>query len=95
MWGVASAAIVYGFARIGQRNSGMNGEKYEERRARYAMAPILQAEQDRLYLYREKEILKKEAEIMKDVPGWVVGENTYYTDRWVSRHGSPLNKNHK
>jgi NADH dehydrogenase (ubiquinone) 1 alpha subcomplex subunit 13 len=73
----------------------MNGEKLEERRARFAMAPILQAEEDRWYMEREKMILEKEAEIMKNVPGWTVGESTYKSDRWVPRHSSPLNKNLK
>ena len=43
----------------------------------------------------EKEILKQEAEIMKNVPGWKVGEKTYHSDRWVPRHVAPLDKNLK
>ncbi|MGH0177979.1 UNVERIFIED_CONTAM: hypothetical protein FKN15_076366 [Acipenser sinensis] len=31
--------------------------------------------------------LEEEAKIMKDVPGWKVGENVFHTDRWVT----PLN----
>lgn len=81
--------------RVGQGNKERNGEKLEERKARYAMAPILQAEADRYYMEREKEILKQEAEIMRDVPGWKVGESTYYSERWVPRHVAPLNKNLK
>jgi NADH dehydrogenase (ubiquinone) 1 alpha subcomplex subunit 13 len=87
--------IAFGFYRVGQTNIKMSGEKLEERKARYAMAPVLQAEEDRWYLARETEILKKEAEIMKDVPGWKVGESTYYTDRWVPRHVAPMDKNSK
>ena len=30
---------------------------------------------------------KEEAEIMKDVPGWVVGESVYNTKKWIP----PLN----
>jgi len=26
---------------------------------------------------------KEEAEIMKDVPGWVVGESVYHTEKWI------------
>ena len=95
MWGVATAAVAFGFYRVGQYNKQMNGEKLEERRARYAMAPILQAEEDRWYMERENQILKQEAEIMKDVPGWTVGASTYHSDRWVPRHVAPLNKNLK
>lgn len=59
------------------------------------MAPVLQAEEDRWYVAREQEMLKKEAEIMKDVPGWKVGESTFYSNRWVPRHVAPLDKNLK
>jgi NADH dehydrogenase (ubiquinone) 1 alpha subcomplex subunit 13 len=81
--------------RIGQGSKQRSGDKLAEREARYAMAPMLQAEEDRWYMEREREILKKEAEIMKDVPGWKVGESVYLTDRWVPRNVLPLNKNLK
>jgi len=66
-------------------NHERSGEKLAEREARYAMAPVLQAEEDRWYVAREREILKEEARIMKDVPGWVVGESVYHGKRWVPR----------
>ncbi|NXG43146.1 NDUAD dehydrogenase, partial [Psilopogon haemacephalus] len=28
--------------------------------------------------------LDEEAKIMKDVPGWKVGESVFHTDRWVT-----------
>lgn len=87
--------MAWGFHRVFQHNRAMNGEKLEERRARYAMAPILQAEEDLYYIEREKQIQKQEAEIMKDVRGWTVGESTYLTDRFVNRNVCPLNKNLK
>lgn len=31
-----------------------------------------------------KENEELEAEIMKDVPGWVVGESVYHTQKWVT-----------
>jgi NADH dehydrogenase (ubiquinone) 1 alpha subcomplex subunit 13 len=67
----------------------------EELKARYSMAPILQAEEDRWYMAREQEIMKKEAEIMKDVPGWKLGESQYSSSRWVPRQGGSLDKNLK
>jgi NADH dehydrogenase (ubiquinone) 1 alpha subcomplex subunit 13 len=68
----------------------------EERRARYVMAPLLQAEEDRWYAAREAEITKQEAEIMKNVPGWKAGESVYHSKtRWVPRNLMPLNKNLK
>ncbi|XP_017582989.1 PREDICTED: NADH dehydrogenase [ubiquinone] 1 alpha subcomplex subunit 13 [Corvus brachyrhynchos] len=30
-----------------------------------------------------RENLEEEAKIMKDVPGWKVGESCFHTDRWV------------
>lgn len=95
MWAIASGVVAFGFYRVGVYNKQRNGELLEERRARYAMAPVLQAEEDRWYAEREKEILKKEAEIMKHVPGWKVGESTFHSDRWVPRHVAPLDKNLK
>ncbi|NXE99582.1 NDUAD dehydrogenase, partial [Menura novaehollandiae] len=31
-----------------------------------------------------RENLEEEAKIMKDVPGWKVGESRFHTDRWVA-----------
>jgi NADH dehydrogenase (ubiquinone) 1 alpha subcomplex subunit 13 len=92
---VSSAAIAFGYWKVGQTNGVVSGEILEERRARYAMVPVLQAESDKWYVVQENEILKREAEIMKDVPHWVVGESTYLTKRWVPRHIAPLDKNAK
>lgn len=30
-----------------------------------------------------KKYLEYEAEVMKDVPGWKVGENVYHSGRWI------------
>jgi len=95
IWGISTALILWGFYRVGQYNKQMSGEKLEERKARYAMAPILQAEEDRLYVAREKEIKEKEAEIMKNVKNWKAGESVYLTDRWVPRVVAPLDRNVK
>lgn len=88
-------AIAYGFYRVGVCNKERSGEMLAEREARYAMAPLLQAEEDRWYYEREKEIMKQEAEIMKNVSGWKVGESTYLTSRWVPRQTAYLDKNIK
>lgn len=47
-----------------------------------ALQPLLLAERDRQYLKQLKKNREEERELMKDVPGWVVG--TYY--------GEPLYK---
>ena len=51
--------IVYGFYQVGQTNIERNKEKMHERKQRYAIAPILQAEADREYLEREYINLRK------------------------------------
>ena len=59
-------------------------EEYEERiQCRRNLVSILQAEEDRRYVEAKKAALTREAEIMKDVPGWKVGENVYNGDRWM------------
>lgn len=86
---------MFGMYRVGKYNRERAGEKLLMREARYSMAPILQAEADRLYMAREEEINKREAEIMKDVKGWKVGESVYNTERWVPRNITPLDRNNK
>jgi NADH dehydrogenase (ubiquinone) 1 alpha subcomplex subunit 13 len=95
LWAISTFAIAYGFYRVGQCNKEKSGEKLEERKLRFAMAPVLQAEEDRWYAAREQAILKREADIMKNVDGWEVGKSTYFTDRWVPRCAAPLDKNLK
>ena len=45
----------------------------------------MQAEIDRQYVHKEKQYLKWEAEIMKDVPGWTVGQSPYFSGQWMPR----------
>ena len=77
--------IFYGFYKVGQTNKQTNQQKYLERKARYAVAPVLQAEADREYLERELKNLKKEAEIMKNVDGWEVGKSQFYSKKFMPR----------
>ncbi|XP_067416435.1 NADH dehydrogenase [ubiquinone] 1 alpha subcomplex subunit 13 [Emydura macquarii macquarii] len=56
----------------------------EELESRIALFPLLQAESDRRTLRLLRENLEEEANIMKDVPGWKVGESVFHTDRWVT-----------
>jgi NADH dehydrogenase (ubiquinone) 1 alpha subcomplex subunit 13 len=92
---MASLGIGFGFYRIGVHNREVNAEKALAREARYSIAPILQAEEDLWYHEREQEIMKKEASIMKNVPGWQAGESTYLTSRWVPRQYGMLDRNVK
>lgn len=66
-----------------------------ERRARYAIAPMLQAEADREYLAREKVIREREAEIMKNVPKWTPGKSPYWSGKWMPRRVYDFDKNLK
>ena len=90
LWSGSAVAIFYGFYQVGQLNQENNRQKYLEREARYAVAPILQAEADRNYLERELKLLQKEAEIMKDVEGWEVGKSTYNSGKWFPRTVNPF-----
>ena len=80
--------ILFGFYRVGSTNKEKSAEKLLERQARFAMAPILQEEEDRKFLAKQKEIMKKEAELL--------GSNMppiYLSNRWVAPNTNPLNKN--
>ncbi|KAL0376870.1 UNVERIFIED_CONTAM: NADH dehydrogenase [ubiquinone] 1 alpha subcomplex subunit-B [Sesamum calycinum] len=49
--------------------------KEEKYAARRAILPMLQAEEDERFVKEWKKYLEEEARIMKDVPGWKVGES--------------------
>ncbi|CAN7006764.1 unnamed protein product [Brassica rapa subsp. trilocularis] len=61
-------------------DSALKEEKYAARRA---ILPILQAEEDERFVSEWKKYLDYEADVMKDVPGWKVGENVYNSGRWM------------
>ncbi|KAK9135749.1 hypothetical protein Syun_015079 [Stephania yunnanensis] len=57
--------------------------KEEKYAARRAILPILQAEEDERFVKEWKKYLEEEARIMKDVPGWKVGESVYHSGKWM------------
>ncbi|KAG6787945.1 hypothetical protein POTOM_003996 [Populus tomentosa] len=57
--------------------------KEEKYAARRAILPLLQAEEDERFVKEWKKYLEYEAEVMKDVPGWKVGESVYNSGRWM------------
>ncbi|KAK9180179.1 hypothetical protein WN943_029386 [Citrus x changshan-huyou] len=63
-----------------KRDLALKEEKYAARRA---ILPMLQAEEDERFVKEWKKYLEYEAEVMKDVPGWKVGENVYNSGRWM------------
>uniref|UniRef100_A0A7N0VAK9 NADH dehydrogenase [ubiquinone] 1 alpha subcomplex subunit 13 n=1 Tax=Kalanchoe fedtschenkoi TaxID=63787 RepID=A0A7N0VAK9_KALFE len=58
-------------------------EEKEKYAARRAILPMLQAEEDERFVKEWKNYLAEEARIMKDVPGWKVGESVYNSGRWM------------
>mmetsp|Transcript_111 Transcript_111/g.149 ORF Transcript_111/g.149 Transcript_111/m.149 type:complete len:135 (+) Transcript_111:134-538(+) len=92
IWLGAVAVVAYGFYTVGKTNNQRAEQKLEDRRIRYTMSPLLQAEADLEYMQREKELIKKEAEIMQTVPGWIPGASVYNSKRFVPRALDPMNK---
>ncbi|OAY67415.1 NADH dehydrogenase (ubiquinone) 1 alpha subcomplex subunit 13-B [Ananas comosus] len=75
---------------ISSPSSYLGALKEEKIAARCAILPILQAEEDERhgtisfpYVKEWKKYLEEEARIMKDVPGWKVGESVYHSGRWT------------
>lgn len=58
--------------------------KREENQHRVNLLPFLYAERDRDAYRRQAAALAREAEIMKNVPGWEVGKLPYHTKRYVA-----------
>ena len=58
--------------------------KQERAEARQALVPLLSAEEDRRFLKWKESADREEAELMKHVRGYHVGEKLYHSDRWVA-----------
>ncbi|MBN3278207.1 NDUAD dehydrogenase, partial [Polyodon spathula] len=87
MFGIGIGVLVFGYWRLFKWNRERRRLQIEDLEARISLLPLLQAEHDRRTLRMLRQNLEEEAKIMKDVPGWKVGENVFHTDRWVT----PLN----
>ncbi|NP_001279660.1 NADH dehydrogenase [ubiquinone] 1 alpha subcomplex subunit 13 [Callorhinchus milii] len=83
MFGIGVGVMVFGYWRLFTWNRERRRLLIEELESRIGLLPLLQAEQDRRLLRLMRENLEEEAKIMKDVPGWKVGEGVYHTKRWV------------
>lgn len=83
MFGIGFGVMVFGYWRLFKWNRERRRLQIEEFEARLALMPLMQAERDRRTLRIMRENLEEEAILMKDVPGWKVGESVYNTDRWV------------
>jgi hypothetical protein len=58
-------------------------EAYEARQARVNLLAFMQAEEDRRWCHVVDKERVEEAEIMKNVPGWKVGESVYHSKKWM------------
>ncbi|XP_034412393.1 NADH dehydrogenase [ubiquinone] 1 alpha subcomplex subunit 13 [Cyclopterus lumpus] len=84
MFGLGIGVMVFGYWRLFRWNRERRRLQIEDMEARIALMPLLQAEQDRRTLRILRENLEEEAILMKDVPGWKVGESVFHTSRWVT-----------
>merc|ERR1712028_135063 len=78
-----AAIIAFGMYKVGQGNIKRREEHEEKLQARRNLVALLQAEEDRRYVVAKEAAIAREAEIMKDVPGWKVGESVYNGGRWM------------
>ncbi|KAJ0966500.1 hypothetical protein J5N97_023417 [Dioscorea zingiberensis] len=79
----AFGTFAWGMYQVGKGNKIRRELKEEKYAARRAILPMLQAEEDERFVGEWKKYLEEEARIMKDVPGWKVGENVYNSGKWM------------
>lgn len=84
MFALGIGTLLYGYWSMAKWNRERRRLQIEDLEARIALMPLLQAERDRRVLRMLRENLEEEAIIMKDVPGWKVGESVFHTTRWVT-----------
>lgn len=77
--------MAYGFIQVGRTNKQRAVQKMEERKIRYAIVPLLQAEADREYMTRERANLKMAKELMKDDPSWKGDQSPYFSKKFMPR----------
>lgn len=81
IWTAVLGCSAFGFYMIGKTNEHRRLVRKEKRELRMALFPYLQSERDRELQEKITKHLAHEAEVMKDVSDWVVGENVY-SKRW-------------
>lgn len=85
-----TAFMAWGWYKLHMSNKRNRYYEWRKVEARIGIVPMLQAEEDRRYLQWVRDCRAEEAEIMKDVPGWEVGQSVYHTDKW---HRPPVYHN--
>ena len=81
IWLGVGLASTYGFYQISVTNAEKRMVLKEKREARMAIMPFLMAEQDAMNKVEQEKKLAYEADVMKNVKGWKVGESVY-SKRW-------------
>ncbi|CAM0139790.1 hypothetical protein VKS41_009336 [Umbelopsis sp. WA50703] len=80
-----TAICGFGFYRVAQGNLERRELKRENIWSRIHLIPLLTAESDRDNYRRQQAALAREAEIMKDVKDWKVGESVYNNTKYYTR----------
>ncbi|EDQ85537.1 uncharacterized protein MONBRDRAFT_11846 [Monosiga brevicollis MX1] len=80
----AIGVMAYGFYKVIQGNQARRRLGEEKLNARIAIAPVLEAEADRLMVRRRAQITEAERKIMANHKGWDVNEKFYNTDSYVA-----------
>ncbi len=75
IWGAVIGASVFGFYQISVTNAEKRLCRKEQREGRMAIMPFLMTEADGMSQVEYKKALEYESKIMKNVPGWKVGES--------------------
>ncbi|KAJ2157420.1 hypothetical protein GGF46_004521 [Coemansia sp. RSA 552] len=83
MFGICGAIMGYGWYRVYLALDERRELDREKMWSRIHMTPMLIAEADRDEYRRRMAALGREKEIMKDVPGWVVGQSVYHSKRYT------------
>eukprot|EP00879_Flechtneria_rotunda_P001572 GHRR01001731.1.p2 GENE.GHRR01001731.1~~GHRR01001731.1.p2 ORF type:complete len:146 (+),score=39.27 GHRR01001731.1:251-688(+) len=83
IFAVGGAVMAYGYYNIYHMIQDRKAGLRELERHRAPILPVLQAEEDIRYVEAIKKALEEEARIMKNVPGWKVGETRSATGRWI------------
>eukprot|EP00238_Polyblepharides_amylifera_P015885 CAMPEP_0196585018 /NCGR_PEP_ID=MMETSP1081-20130531/49338_1 /TAXON_ID=36882 /ORGANISM="Pyramimonas amylifera, Strain CCMP720" /LENGTH=134 /DNA_ID=CAMNT_0041906425 /DNA_START=134 /DNA_END=538 /DNA_ORIENTATION=- len=82
IFGISGLIMGYGFYLVKQGNDARKASRDEQYAARQTLLPLLQAEEDRRFAGVQDAYNAREAEIMKNTPGWKVGMNVYNNGKW-------------
>ncbi|CAO1624915.1 unnamed protein product [Parajaminaea phylloscopi] len=86
IFGGVIAVCAYGFYRVVAGNIEQRELKREKAWSRINLVPMILAEADRDAYRREQANLRREQEIMKDVPGWEAGKSVYNSKRYTPQN---------